>query len=917
MERVPLSAVPSLSDVMRLTFLSALLFTASVSAQTSVPSPPAPDARIVGAYALEGESVVLDGVLDEPAWARADAATGFVQQRPNPGTAASQATTAYVLYDGAAIYVGMRMDDTGPVTSQLGRRDVRTASDYASVVFDSYDDDRTAFQFEVNPHGVQRDFLFFDDVREDGSWDAVWQVATSRDEAGWTAEFRIPLSQLRYDGRAAVQTWGLQFTREVQRTGEASAWAPILPDQDGFVSRFGALSGLRDLRSPRRFELQPYVASSLARAPGDDLDPYFAENDLDPRVGLDVKYGVTSDVTLTATVNPDFGQVEADPAQVNLGGFELFFEERRPFFVEGTDVFSPEPRRYFATNRPNLLYTRRIGRAPQRARFITDAAFVAAGLRDGDPSNDGAVYTDAPQQSTILGAAKLTGQAGRFSFGVLNAVTGPEYGAFTALDVAGQPVYSDRSLVEPATNYAVGRARTTFGRTRVGALATSVLRSTADSAIDGLLPGQATVAGLDVEHPFGDWIVNGQVAGSVVSGSAESISRIQRSFPRLYQRPDADHIDLDESRTSLAGLTGEANLLKVAGEHWLVGVHASATSPGFDSNELGFQSRADYAATGGGVIYTQNQPQGAFQRWNANLFAGSGWNLDGDRTFSFLSSNVNGQLTSFYGGNLNLNVNLRATDDRGTRGGPVMESPAQWFVGSYLYSDQRKPVSANVFVGGNRDELGSWWFNVQPGVGLRPSSSVSVEVGPEVTSSHSERQYVGTFDAPGLDATFGRRYVFGVLDQTTLALVARADWTFTPTLSLQTFARPFVSRGRYTAFRQLTEPGQLDLPVYGDGFGAVEAQSDAEGTLTGYTLTGADGGTAELGNPNFTVRALQGNAVLRWEYRPGSALFFVWQQQRSGFAPDGRLQFDRDVTGLFSDEVTNVFLVKLSYWLGG
>ena len=863
----------------------------------------------IAAAHVEPGTISLDGVLDEPGWATAEVATGFVQTRPDPGRPASEGTEARVLYDGAAVYVGMRMDDSHPVTSQLGRRDVRTASDYASVVFDSYDDDRTGFQFEVNPHGVQRDFLFFDDVREDPSWDAVWTVATSRDERGWTAEFRIPLSQLRYAGGRVVQSWGLQFTREINRTGEDVAWAPILPDVDGFVSRFGELTDLRDLRAPRRLELVPYVASALTRAPGDDLDPFFSANDVAPRLGLDLKYGVTSDITLTATVNPDFGQVEADPAQVNLGGFELFFEERRPFFVEGTDVFSLQPRRYFGTNRPDLLYTRRIGRAPQRRSFVPDAATEAAG-------DNGTVYTDAPQQSTILGAAKLSGRTGRFSFGVLNAVTGPEYGVFQAVNTDGQPVVDDRALVEPTTNYAVGRARATFGRTIVGGLATSVVRSTADPAIDALLPGQATVAGVDVEHPFGDWLVNGQLAGSVVTGSAESVARLQTAFPRLYQRPDAGHLDLDESRTSLGGLTGEVNVLKVAGDHWLAGVHASATSPGFDANELGFQSRADYAATGGGIIYTQNEPQGLFQRWSANAFAGSGWNLGGDRTFSFLSANVSGQLRSFHGGNAYAQVNPRSADDRGTRGGPLMTSPAGVNGGFFVYSDRRKPVSVSGFAGASRDELGSWWFNAGPEVELRPSSAVSVELGPDFTVSRDEQQYVGAFDAPGLDATFGRRYVFGVLDQTTLSVAARVNWTFTPTLSLQTYVRPFVSRGRYAAFRQLTEPGQLELPIYGQGFGAIDAQTDDAGAVTGYRVTGAEGGTAAFDNPNFTVRALQGNAVLRWEYRPGSALFVVWQQQRNGFEPDGRFDLGRDGRRVFTDAPTNVFLVKLSYWLG-
>ena len=902
---------------MRILLLAAALLAAPALAQTSTPPPPvaappsAPDGpRVIRAHAIEAP-IVLDGVLDEAAWAQAEVATGFIQGQPNPGEPASQATEARVLYDGGAVYVGMRMHDTGPIASALGRRDVRTASDYASVVFDSYDDDRTAFQFEVNPDGVQRDFLFYDDVREDGSWDAVWDVATSRDAAGWTAEFRIPLSQLRYAGSEGPQSWGVQFLREIQRTGERVAWSPILPDEDGFVSRFGALEDLRGLRSPRQLEVVPYVASALTRAPGDDFDPFYAENDLDPRVGLDVKYGLTSNLTLTATVNPDFGQVEADPAQVNLGGFELFFEERRPFFVEGTDAFSMQPRRFFGMNRPSLLYTRRIGRAPQRTNFVPGAVHDAAG-------DHGTVYTDASQQSTILGAAKLSGRVGRFSVGVLDAVTGPEYGYFQAFDGAGARLADDRALIEPTTNYAAARARGTFGNTILGVLGTSVLRSTANDAIAGLLPQQATVLGLDLEHQLGDdFIVNGQLAGSHVSGSAESIERLQRAFPRLYQRPDADHLDFDPSRTSLSGMTGELNVLKPSG-NWVGSLHAGFTTPGFDANDLGFQSRADQVGVGGVVVYQQPEAQGPFQRWSANLFSGARLNFGGDHEVTFLGGNANGTFTNFWGFGVNGEVYTGGTSDRLTRGGPLAARARGFGLNLNGWSDDRKPVSGYAWSGMNLDELGNWFNGYEVGLEARPSSSVSVEFGPELFLEKDVRQYVGAFDAPGLDATFGRRYVFGEIEQATLALATRLNWTFSPTLSLQTYVRPFVSRGRYTDFRQMTEPGQLDFPVYGQGFGAIEGLDvDAEtGLPASYRVTGADGGSAEFRNPNFTVRALQGNAVLRWEYRPGSALFLVWQQQRNGFARDGGLSFDRDVSGLFRDRPTNVFLLKLSYWLG-
>ncbi len=618
-----------------------------------------------------------------------------------------------------------------------------------------------------------------------------------------------------------------------------------------------------------------------------------------------MKYGLTSDITLTATVNPDFGQVEADPAQVNLGGFELFFEERRPFFVEGLDVFSMEPRRFFSNGRPSLLYTRRIGRSPQRSSFVPSATYTASG-------ENGVVYTDAPEQTTILGAAKVTGRVGRFSFGILDAVTAPEHGRFQAFDARGQQVEDGRALIEPTSNYLVARTQGTFGATRVGGLLTAVNRDTGDPALMSLLPRQAYVGGLDAEHEITPgWVVNGQVAGSLVEGSTDAITSLQRSFPRLYQRPDARGLGVDASRTSLSGFTAEANLLRTSGTRWVGSAHANVTSPGFDSNALGFQSRADQMSVGGVLVYLQNQEQGPFQNYNVNVFGGSEWNWDGDRLATFIGGNVNYTLTSFWNGGINWNAYTSSTSDRLTRGGPLATSPGGGRLNAYINTDGRKPVSASLWSGGNGDGLGGWFWGIQPGIEVRPASNVSFSLSPELNLSHSARQYITAQEAPAMASTFGTRYVFGEVDQTSVALSLRADWTFTPDLSLQLFARPFVASGTYSQFKQLGEPGQLRFPVFGEDVGT--ATTDASGVTT---IDPGDGSEPFALQPNFTVRSIQGNAVLRWQYRPGSTLFLVWQQQRSGFDPAGDLRFGRDARGLFQDDLTNVFLVKLSYWLG-
>jgi len=861
----------------------------------------------LAATAVEVGAIQLDGVLDEVAWQGAQVASNFVQNRPSAGDPASERTEARVLYDDKAVYVGMMLYDTQPgeINRQLGRRDSGFESDWAMVAIDSYNDDRTAFVFQVNAAGVFSDALLYDDVNDDDSWDAVWDAAVSQTDDGWIAEFRIPLSQLRFSSSEGEQTWGLELGRRHFRTSEESFWAPLDPDENGVVSQFGSLTSLRGLKAPRNLEIQPYVAASVTRAPGDVANPYYSATDAAPRVGVDVKYGLTSDLTLTATVNPDFGQVEADPAQVNLGGFELSFDERRPFFVEGVDVFNMQPRRFFNNNNPSLLYTRRIGRSPQRSSFVPQSAHDAAG-------DNGTVYSDAPQNSTILGAAKLSGRVGRFSVGLLNATTASEFGQFQAFDENGQAVMDDRALVEPVTNYLVGRTRGTFGRTIVGGLLTSVIRDTGDPAIDEMLPGSATVAGLDIEHSLNDnWLVTGQVAGSLVSGSESSITSLQRAFPRLYQRPDANHLSVDSSATSLSGLIAEANIIKTSGGHWIGSLHANLTTPGFDANALGFQQRADQANLGGVVIYQQNQAQGIFQRYSANFFSGTGWNLDGQRNGTFIGGNMNARFTNFWGGNLNWNAWNRGTSDRLTRGGPIAASPSGAFLGMNAFSDDRKLVSGYGFVGGRTNELGDWAVFPEVGLEIRPSSSLTVSAGPDVSFSQSNRQYVTSFNDDAATATFGRRYVFGQLDASTLSMSTRVNWTFTPDLTLQVYVRPFVTRGRYSNFKNFDQPGALELPVFG-----VDQGTATENTDGSTTIDPGDGGDPFSVSRDFTVRSLQGNAVLRWEYRPGSALFLVWQQQRDGFEGDGDLRFGRDVGGLFTDPLRNVFLVKLSYWLG-
>ncbi|HEU0016454.1 MAG TPA: DUF5916 domain-containing protein [Longimicrobium sp.] len=856
--------------------------------------------------AAPASAMRIDGRLDEAAWAQAGLATDFVQRTPTPGAAASERTEVRVLYDAGAIYVGARMFDPHPdsLAAPLARRDEPLPnSEWFNVVLDSYHDRRTAFRFGVNPAGLRRDVYHSNDGQgEDAGWDAVWEVATTIDSAGWTAEFRIPLSQLRFNARAdgGEQTWGATFFRYIARRDEWSHWAPWLPEHAGFVSRFGELQGLRGLRAPRRLELLPYTSARLDRrpAPGSPGDPFYHANDVGGAVGLDVKLGVTSGLTLTGTVNPDFGQVELDPAVVNLTAFETQFAERRPFFVEGADIFRfGQPVAYNRYGAPEFFYSRRIGRAPQVPLGSGDAGWV-----------------DQPEQSTILAAAKLSGQVGGgWSVGVMDALTQREDGRW-------ETTGGERGTypVEPLSNYFVGRVRRDLngGASTVGALLTSTYRDLAHPGLEGVLRGNAAVGGIDFEHSWARrlWTVSGYVAGSRVGGSEGALLRTQTSSGRYFQRPDAEHLELDPERTSLGGHAA-ALALNRSGD-WDMSVELRDVSPGFELNDLGFARRADFRSIATFLGHRHNRPTKHVRQWTAATWTTLAWNQGGDRISTELGGSAFVMLPNLWHGGVELGVSPEVKDDRLTWGGPLAARPASWSGGAWFNSDQRRSLSfgGGWFMGGDRN--GGWSRSGNFSVALRPSPSLQVRVGPSLSRVRDAAQYLATVEDEDAAETFGARYLFARLDQTTFSLDTRVDWTFTPTLSLQVFAQPFVAAGSYGEFKEFRTPGRAEYDVYGRDRGTV---CTVEGGYVIHPVQQVDcaeaAGGIDVPRPDFTVRSLRGNAVVRWEYRPGSTLFFVWQQERAGAGASGVFHAD-DVGRLFREPARNVFLVKATYWIG-
>jgi hypothetical protein len=896
---------------------------------------PNPGTRVLHAAPLSG-SLRIDGRLDDPAWAAAEVATGFTESYPNPGAPARQRTEARVLYDADALYVGMRLYDTAPdsIAAQLARRDASGIySDWAQVMVDSYHDRRTAFVFAVNPRGVQRDVFLFDDRSEDPGWDAVWEARASVDSLGWTAEFRIPLSQLRFGSSqpAGGRVWGLQFSRDVARYEARDSWAPWTRNEGGFVSRFGELVGLKGIRTPHRLEIAPYASARLNRAPdgvGAPGDPFFRRNDVGLNAGADLKYGLPSGLTLTATLNPDFGQVEADPAEVNLTAFESFFPERRPFFTEGRDIFRFGPGASW-----NPFYSRRIGRPPQRAIF-------PGGVVDDHT----VVFAKVPEQTTIAGAAKLSGKTpGGWSVGLLDAVTTGEQARYLGRRVAqGDALAPDTVLeegstpVEPWSNYLVGRLRRDLnhGNTILGGMFTATHRVLGEPALAGQLRSQALLGGVDGEHAWANrsWNLSGFAAGSHISGGRRVIHAAQNASSRYFARPDADYLTLDTTRSSLDGYAAALALAKQGGGHWRGSFAVEAVGPGFEVNDLGFQSRADSRSMSASLGYEENQPGKRLRSFGLFSFAGHQWNYGGDHIYQGYFVGGNAQFANFWRVRAQAGGGPGYLDDRRTRGGPLTLTPGRWNFNLGLASDARKQVSGGINVYYRADVAGGRDRGMGANLELRPSAAVRVRFEPELDLPHHIFQYVRVVNDPLATATYGRRYVFANLDRTTVSLGTRLDWTFTPRLSLQFFAQPFLTGGSYSAFKELRTPGTYAFDQYCQGRsilvrGRVEFDSAGNGVVivpdsTARTFAadpdGVDGPARPFTfrDPSFNYRSLRGSAVLRWEYRPGSTLFVVWQQQREGSEPFGNFDLGRDSRALFQQPARNVLLVKVTYWIG-
>jgi hypothetical protein len=800
---------------------------------------------------------ILDGKDTDAAWRDATVIDQFLEYEPNQGATPRFRTEVRVLYDDRYLYVLGRMFDPAPdsIISLLSRRDVRTESEQLKLVIDSYHDRRTAFQFITNPAGVKRDFYVYNDNVEDATWDAVWDVATAVDSLGWVAEFRIPFSQVRFSP-GDEKTFGLLIVRDVARTRQRISWPLYRRDVQGYVSQGGDLAGIGRLPQPRRLEVTPYVVgkSSTRPAPNGKFTTPFSQT-----VGADVKLGVGSNLTVDATINPDFGQVEADPSVLNLSAFEQFFEERRPFFLEGAGIFQFRTAcNDIDTGCTGLFYSRRIGRSPQLLNRYGDDA--------------------SPTASRILGAGKVSGRfANGLSVGALAAYTEREVG-------------SQNRTIEPRSGYGVLRMQQDLrnGSSGIGFMLTAVDRSN-DNWSRNFLRGSAYTGGVDMRHRF--WSNNYEVAaslsGSVVSGTRQAIALTQRSSVHQYDRPDDDLV-YDSTRTSMTGDAERISFSKFGGGITRFQSVLQRYSAGYETNDLGFQSRADQVLFRNWFALQFNKPTKYYRRANFNFNAQGRWSAAGLAIGQGVNTNWHFELPNTWwlhvGGNGNA---LTATyDDRAARGGPAVRQSANSSYWIGMEGDRRTWWTPTMFTGGYTGDEGrsNGWY-VEPGLQFRVSSRFSASASLNYDKSNNDAQWHSNVS----NAT-GTHYTFARLEQSTVRTNARINYTLTPTVSLQLYAQPFVSSGRYSDWREL-----------------ADARADSYSARYQRFGTGDPGG--------FRLREFRSNTVVRWEYRPASVLFLVWQQGRSLYDPTANtFDFRRDVSSVFDLHPNNTLLLKASFW---
>jgi len=877
-------------------FMRRIGFVAVLLAAVAATLASSPDRRPILAV-VASAPIRIDGLLREEVW-KSCAYSDFIQSDPLDGAPSTESTMVWVAFDRNNLYVAARCADGGPdsIIRLLSRRDDHVDSDWFFFYVDPYLDRRSGYYFAINPAGSIMDGTIYNDEMTDGTWDGVWESAVSSDDSGWSVELRIPFDQLRFRKKDAY-VWGVNFKREIKRKNETDyfAWRP--KEESGLASRFADLVGLRDIEPGRLLELFPYAVGRLGLAPAEAANPFRSGSELAGGAGFDLKLGLKSNLTLDASVNPDFGQVEVDPAVINISDQETYYAEKRPFFIEGSSIFEfgtngPNFTKSYGWTNPSFFYSRRIGRSPQ-----------------GSASGPG--FVDMPDWTTILAAVKVTGKlGGGFNLGAVAALTGAE-SATVDLEGSRSSVW-----VEPLTNYSVLRGLKEFGSGRqgLGFMATSVVRDFDDASLGGLLARRSLALAADgwsfLDADKG-WVVSGWAGLTIVSGPAEAITRLQLSPLHYFQRPDVDYVGVDETATSLSGWAGRVIFNKQKG-NIIFNAALGAMSPGFESNDLGYHNRGDLI--NGQLVfgYQTFHPDRAFRHWSLTAAYYRNYDFGGNRIGEYIYLDAAGQFLNYWTVALHYDYEPPKYSHYLTRGGPMAFYPSGMTWSGSLASDNRKKVIIK-FSGRYRTHpSGGYNWTVEAGLAWKPRTNISLSLTSSYTWRFSEGEWVRRVVDPLKAETYGVRYILADIIQKTLPVELRLNWTFTPRLSFQAYLQPYAASGDYRRFKELAAARTFAFNYLGE-YGASMLEY-ADGVYTADP-DGPEGQASwfTFADPDFRLRSLRGTCVLRWEYRPGSMLYLVWTQKRADRSLEGGRGFWGDVEDIFTAPGENVFLLKLTY----
>ncbi len=854
--------------------------------------------REATATLINNDRIVIDGILDEQIWQSGNWQGDFIQRDPDDGSPETYRTEFCVFYDSDYLYVGAKAHDPEPdkIIAILTRRDRYSQSDWMYVSLDSYNDNRTAFEFGINAAGVKRDLRRFDDTNADDDWDAVWEGKSHINDKGWTAEWRIPFRELRFTSGDDMQ-WGFQMYRELPRhNSELSVWSYWSHSEEGFVSHYGTLKGLRNISVKDPIYVAPFVAGQ-AKVSENLVNPVHENSyDLLSNIGADIRFSSRKGLTFNATINPDFGQVEADPADFNLTEFETYFRENRPFFMEGGNIlrfnlgFGDGDAQF-----NNLFYSRRIGRSPQ-------------GWVSADAEKE-VITTSYPERTNILGAAKLTGKTTKgLSIGVMEAVTSEE---------TGKVFYENDSrqvgVIEPLSNYWLSRIQRDFndGQTSIGGIFTAVNRKLDDTGID-YLHKAAYTGGIDIDHEFFDrkYGFQGAIAFSNVQGDTNAIQATQMSSARYYNRVDADHLEYDPLRTSLSGYAVKAIFTKNTG-NIRAATGGSAFSPGFEINDMGYLRQVDDITQFTWVQYYKWEDMKRLRSFRMNFNQWSNWNFNGDRRNIGGNINMHFDFNNNWGSGFGMNKGWGGLDPASNRGGPALRTPDSWNIWGYTHTDGRKKVILQMvgFYFQNSDDVIG--IGIEPEITWRPRQNIQLTTQVEFNRLQDTWAWIGKAE----DENGATQYIWSSMNQKTISLVMRADLTLTPTLSIQYIAQPFLTAGEYFDLMRVNDPYAKDYDRRFEKFGdAISYNSEN----CEYEVDKENDGIIDYtfeGQTDFNYKQFHSNLVVRWEYRTGSSIFLVWSQGFTDYESFKPFDVSRDARTLFNNDGDNVFMIKISHML--